>query len=225
MKFSARTIQILKNFSTIHQAMIFNPGKEIKVMSDMQTIVAKADIDTNIPSAFAIYDMPKFLSAISMFQDPELEIRDGYMVISESSERINYNFAEPTLIRKPPASMREVDNDVVFDLPNNTINRLFKGAAITSAANICVTGNGQHCYIEALTTACGSRTNINTGASYRAELGPTDKNFNFVFLTENMNKLMADDYRVTISREGIAHFKATDLEYWVCVEAESSFGK
>lgn len=224
MKFSARTLTILKNFSTIHQALVFNPGTEIKVVSELNTILAKAEIDTEIPAPFAIFDMPRFLGAVSMFEDPDLSIKDGYMVISEGTERINYNFAEPSLIRSPPKTVLEIDADVTFRLPIATLNRVFKGAAITGASNICVTGDGDNCYIEALTTSNGSRSNVNTGATYRVEVGPTDKNFNFIFLVENI-KMLPEDYDVTISKAGIAHFKGRDIEYWIAVEADSTFGK
>jgi len=64
MKFSARTIQILRNFATVHQALLFKSGSTLKVMSESKSILAKATLEDNIEGTFAIYDMPKFLSAL-----------------------------------------------------------------------------------------------------------------------------------------------------------------
>lgn len=224
MKFSQRTIQILKNFATISQSMIFNPGTEIKVVSDLSTILAIAHIDTVIPDAFAIYDMPRFLSAISMFEDPELDIQNGHMVMSEGQEQILYNFAEPTLIKQPPKSIREIESNISFTLKNDVITRVFKGAAITGASNICISGDGEKTFIEALTSSDGSRHNVNTGASYKMEIGETTEKFNYIFLVENI-KLLPGDYEVKIPEFGIAHFKGADIEYYIAVESTSTFGK
>ncbi len=48
MKFSARTIQILRNFATVHQALLFKSGSTLKVMSESKSILAKATLEDNI---------------------------------------------------------------------------------------------------------------------------------------------------------------------------------
>lgn len=221
MKFNQRSLQILKNFSSIQQGMIFKPGNKLSVVSEAGTILGRATIDDDIEDGFAIYDMAKFLGALSMFTDPELSVRDGYIEISEGTEKIHYNLAEPSLIKSPPDKEFSFDPDVEFSVTSKEFGRVMKGAAITAATHICVTGDREHIRLEALAVVPGSR-NQNTGAAYKIELGTTDKQFNFVFLVDNI-KMIDTDYAVTISQQGIAKFTGEGVEYYVAVENSSTF--
>ena len=224
MKFSARSIQILRNFATVHQALLFKSGRTLKVMSESKSILAKATLDDDIESTFAIYDMPKFLSAISMFEDPILTPGDSYVEIRQGNEKINYTCAEPSLIRNPPEKEITLPSiDVEFELKNETINRILKGMAITGANALCITGEEGKIFLEAKTINTSKTQPTSTGApTYRAEVGITDKKFSFIIMADNF-KLLTGDYTVSVSRSGLAHFHASDVEYWIAVEANSSF--
>lgn len=234
MKFSAKTIQILRNFATIHQALLFKPGNTLKVMSESKSILAKATLDADIEGTFAIYDMPKFLAAISMFEDPELTATDSYrpglqawagrVEIRQGNEKINYTCAEPTLIKTPPAKEIVLPSiDVQFELKNETINRVLKGMAITGANALCITGEDGRIFLEAKTINTSKMQPASSGApTYRAEVGQTDKKFSFIIMADNF-KLLTGDYNVSVSQRGLAHFSSPDVEYWIAVEANSSF--
>jgi hypothetical protein len=224
MKFSARTIQILRNFSSVHQALLFKPGRTLKVMSESKSILARATIDADIEGTFAIYDMPKFLGAVSMFDDPELTPNDSYVEIRQGNEKINYTFAEPSLIKTPPEKEITLPSiDVEFELKNESFNRVLKGMATTGANALCITGEDGKIFLEAKTIATSKAQSGSVGApTYRAEVGSTEKTFSFIFMAENI-KLIAGDYNVAISQRGLAHFKGADVEYWIAVEATSTF--
>ena len=218
MKFSARTIQILRNFSTINQSIIFNPGKELKTISQSKTILARATIDTEIHDTFGIYDLGQFLSAISLFDEPELIQQDHAIVIKQGNEKIKYIYSEPSLILSPPEkTLRLPSQEVVFELKNDVLTRVQKALGIIAAPEIAVTGEDGKVYIEAMNTRDASRSN------YRVEVGETESSFQFVFLAENI-KLLPGDYTVAISSKGLSHFKGSDVDYWVAIESHSRFG-
>lgn len=217
MKFSARTIQILRNFSTINESLIFKPGNQLKTISQSKTILARATIDTEIDSAFGIYDLGQFLSAISLFEDPELIKGNHAMTITKGSEKINYIYSEMSLMLSPPEKEIQLPTrDVEFELKNDVLVRVQKALGIIGAPEIAVTGDGDKVYVEALNTKDQSKSN------YRVEVGETNKNFRFIFLAENI-KLLPGDYNVTISSKGLSHFKGEDVEYWVAVEQHSTY--
>lgn len=217
MKFSARTIQILRNFSTINESLIFKPGTQLKTISQSKTILARATIDSEIESTFGIYDLGQFLSAISLFEDPDLTPGTNAMTISRGSEKINYIYSEPSLMLSPPEKEIQLPSrDVEFELKNEVLVRVQKALGIIGAPEIAVTGDGDKVYIEALNTKDNSKSN------YRVEVGDTDKNFRFIFLAENI-KLLPGDYNVTVSSKGLSHFKGEDVEYWVAVEQHSTY--
>ena len=219
MKFSARTIQILRNFSTIHQSIIFQPGKQLKTISQSKTIMARATIDTEIEKSFAIYDLPQFLSAISLFGDPELEVTDSAMIIRSGKEKLNYTFSEPSLILSPPEKEIQLPTtEVQFELKHEDLVRVQKALGIIGAPEIAVTGDEGKIYVEALNTRNSS------DSTYRVAVGTTDKTFRFIFLAENI-KLDQGDYALSISSKGLSHFTGitNDIEYWVAIEATSTF--
>lgn len=217
MKFSTRAIQILRNFSTINESLIFKPGNQLKTISQSKTILARATIDTEIESTFGIYDLGQFLSAISLFEEPEMSQGSHSMTISKGSEKINYIYSEPSLMLSPPEKEILLPTvDVVFELKNDVLTRVQKALGIIGAPEIAVTGDGETVYVEALDTKDSSKS------TYRVEVGQTDKNFRFIFLAENI-KLLPGDYNVSISAKGLSHFKGEDVEYWVAVEATSTF--
>lgn len=217
MKFNARTIQILRNFSTINESLIFKSGTQLKTISQSKTILARATIDTEIESTFGIYDLGQFLSAISLFEDAELTPGHNAMTISSGSEKINYVYSEPSLMLSPPEKEIQLpSHDVEFELKNDVLTRVQKALGIIGAPEIAVTSDGDKVYIEALNTKDQSKSN------YRVEVGETNKNFRFIFLAENI-KLLPGDYNVTVSSKGLSHFKGEDVEYWVAVEAHSTY--
>ena len=101
MKFNARTIQILRNFASINEGMIFKPGQVIKTLSPTKSVMAKAVLENEIPQSFAIFDIPQFLSAVSMFEDPELTVNDTHMEIGSGKEKLKFTFSAPNLIHSP----------------------------------------------------------------------------------------------------------------------------
>ena len=217
MKFNARTIQILRNFSTINESLIFKPGNQLKTISQTKTIMARANIDQAIDSTFAIFDLPQFMSAVSMFEDPELTPNGSVLTISRGTEKLNYTLSEPSLILSPPEKELVLQGpEVEFELKNEVLTRTLKALGIIGAPEFAITGDGQKVYVEAINTKNSS------GSNYRVEVGETNKEFRFIFVAENM-KLLPGDYHVSISAKGLSHFKSDDVEYWIALESHSTY--
>ena len=81
MKLSSNTTSVLKNFASINQNLVIKEGKEITTMSAMKNIVARAEVEEEFPQEVAIYDLNEFLSALSLFKNPNLEFQDTYVNI------------------------------------------------------------------------------------------------------------------------------------------------
>lgn len=219
MKFSARTIQVLRNFSTINPSLVFKEGDELRTISSARSILARAKVDSKAPNTFAIYDLSKFLSAISMFEEPDLEPSGTKAVITSGNERMSWTLAEPSLILQPPErGIGAVEPDVQFNLKNDVLSRTIKALSIIGVPEIAVTGDDGKIYLEALNTKNSSES------SYRVEVGETDKTFRLIFLAENI-KLLPGDYDVSISKRGISYFKGEDVEYWITTEQNSTYSE
>ena len=108
MKLSEQTVSLLKNFASINQNLLFKSGNKLQTISAQKNILVDAEIPESFPSDFAIYDLNKMLGVMSLFQDPELEVRDKTMKIGG---KVNYMFADPAMIVTPP------EKELVFPEP------------------------------------------------------------------------------------------------------------
>ena len=104
MKLSDKTINLLKNFSTINQSILFKHGSKLRTISVMKNILAEATIDEELPKDFGIYDLNQFLNGLALHQTPELDFsqNDNHVIIREGKMRSKYFFADPSVIVSPP---------------------------------------------------------------------------------------------------------------------------
>lgn len=217
MKFNARTLQILRNFSTINQSIVFKPGTRLTTLSPTKSVMARATVETEFESSFAIFDLPNLLGALTLFEDPELSASSQVLEIREGGRRMNYMLADLSLVVEPPSKDVELPSpEVQFTLKSDEFSRLMKALAVIGAPQLAVTGDGETMYFETHNAKNPSES------TYRVEVGKTDKKFKLIFLAENI-KLMPGDYEVQISSRGLSHFKGVDIEYWIAVEHTSTY--
>ena len=81
VKLSKQTVNFLKNFSTINKSILIKAGNFIDTISVNKNIISFTDIKEYIPVDMAIYDLPLFLGALSLFETPTLFFPDEKKVI------------------------------------------------------------------------------------------------------------------------------------------------
>ena len=102
MKLSDETVSILKNFSTINEAIVFEEGNRMRTVAVNKSILAEARIQETIPTRFAIYNLNQFIGAMSMFDRADLEMNDKQVKMQFTGTSINYTCADESLVVKPP---------------------------------------------------------------------------------------------------------------------------
>jgi len=217
MKLNTRTIQVLKNFASINPSIQFSEGTNLKTISPNKTMMAKAKLEDVIPSTFAIYDLSRFLGVVSLFEDPEYQIEERMVNIASPGRKVSYTFADPSTIITPPD--REIvleDPDVVFELKQENFAEIMKALGVMSFPDLVVVGEDGKVILRATDTKNPSSD------KYDIEVGSTDRTFTAVFKTENV-KILPSSYTVSLSSKGISHFVSDDVEYWISLEANSTF--
>ena len=123
MKLSESTVNLLKNFSSINQSILFKQGTKLRTISVMKNILVEANIDEELPKDFGIYDLNQFLNGLSLHSNPDLDFEKGddYVVIKEGRMRSKYFFADPSVIVSPPEKEISLPlrMSVSNSLPNN----------------------------------------------------------------------------------------------------------
>lgn len=217
MKFGARTIQILRNFSAINPSLQFDEGDVLKTISPNKTILAKAKLDDEIESTFAIYDLSRFLGVVSLFNEPQFELEEKLVNIKSQGRKVSYTFADPSTIVLPPNKEIKIgDADVSFNLKNEQFTEVMKALGVMSFPELVIAGEDGKVVLRATDTKNPSSD------KYDIEVGETDLEFLAVFKSENL-KIIPDNYEVFISSKGISHFVGTDVEYWISIESNSKF--
>ena len=220
MKLSDKTVNILKNFSSINQSILFKEGNKLRTISVMKNILAEAEIDEDIPKDFGIYDLNQFLNGLNLHTSPDLDFdNEGYVVIKEGRSRSKYFFADKNVIVTPPdKDITLPSEDVTFDLDTQQLDKLLKAAAVYQVPDLSVVGeNG------VVKVVVRDKKN-DTSNNFQIVVGETTSEFFFNFKVENI-KIIPGTYEVTVSQKLLAKFtnKNYDLQYYIALEPDSTF--
>jgi len=216
MKLSNETRDVLKNYSTINANLLVSPGNKIATMSQMKNIVSSATVGDTFDTEFAIYDLNEFLSALSLFSDPELSFGEQSVRISQGSQDLTYFYSDPSVVTTPKTEISMPSVDATFTLTKDTFNKVLKAAAVLGAPDM-VLDIGSDSIMD---LRVSDRKN-DTSNSFSIEVGAESpaKGKKFYFKVENL-KLLPGDYEVEVSEKGISRFKnvSKDVEYYIALE-------
>ena len=219
MKLTDTTISVLKNYSTINQNLMIKVGSNLSTMSAMKNIVASAEVSETFERDVAIYDLNEFLATLSLFNNPDLDFQDDYVVLSEegSGRKARYWYSDPSVVTTLTKEITMPDPDITFSLSSEELSDVTKAAAVIGAPDMCLDSSGLKVTDKKNDTANSYSTSLDTesnGADYK-----------FWFKVENL-KLLPGCYDVEVSSKRISHFqnKKLPVGYWIALEPESSYG-
>lgn len=219
MKFSERTLTILKSFSTINKSIVMKPGKVLRTITPEKNLIAIANIEDQFPSEAVIYDLSRFLSMLSLYQNPDVEFHDKYFIISEGKLKTKYVFADISMIVAAPE--REIGiptADVSVSVKWTDLQSVMKAAGVFQFGEIAFIGEDGKCYLRAIDS------NNKSSDAFGVEIGDTNDTFTLILKTDNL-KLLPQDYEVTLCAKGVSMFKGADVSYYVGVDTRSTYKK
>jgi len=224
MKLSKHTLNMLKNFSDINMSIEIKQGNILRTVSVQKNILAQAELEDEFPQDFAIYELNRFLGAVSLFDDPELEFNAKSVNIGTTKHSADYVYCDPSMIVTPPENnITFPDPEVKFTLTQDSLSQVMRASNVLGTPEIAIEG-GPHpndsIRIKAL--------DVNNDSTDTFQVVLDEKSghtFRFVFKTENM-KMIPGNYDVEISSKGISHFslQGQKLQYWIATESTSNFG-
>ena len=221
MKLSNATINVLKNFSTINQNLVIKEGSDISTMSAMKNIIAKATVEEKFEKEFAIYDLNEFLSALSLFTNPNLDFNDDFVVMSEegsNSKSLKYWYSDPSVVTSPSKEVTMPSSEIEFNLSSDTLSEVTKAAAVIGVPDM-VLESGE------LRVTDKKNDTANSYSTQVVQSNDEAEKYKFWFKVENL-KLLQGSYDVQVSAKKISYFKNSnfDIEYFIALEPESTYG-
>ncbi len=196
MKFSEKTIEILKNFSQINQSMEFKKGNKQYAISNIKTVIAYAEFDEEIDRDFCIYDLKQFLGVLSSMEDPVIIPDNSYLTIIDKDEtKVKINYADPNSIRRLEKELKEVEWGEEFSLTNNLISKIYTYSGLLKSNFISIVGDGEKITVSVIDSA-SLKTTGNTSSFF---IGDCNTEFN-IFIDKNnfVNKILLTDYKASI---------------------------
>ena len=229
IQLSKKTVDVLRNFSTINKSIIIEEGKFLQTMSVNKNIIAMSDCNELFPRKMSIYDLPLFLGALSLFKKPWLFFPDDKKVIiydEDTKGKTTYYYSDPDIIVTPP----EFDIDIPgkefhFDLPMQDLDQLQQAAKVYGVEDLCLYGHEGE-YSICVKDKKNQTSNVfslpmkKVSFENPGEITPERRNFCFCFKVENL-KLIPGTYHVTVSNKSIANFSSLSqsaLNYFVALE-------
>jgi len=227
MKLSENTLEVLKNFASINQSILFTEGKELNTVSVQKNVLASAKVTETFKSSngedFAIYDLNEFLSTVSLFDDPDVEFGEQYATIKDALSVTHYWYADKEIIVYPTSKIDMPSTEVEFKLSAETLDKLQRATGTLAVPDLVIRRDEDKVVAEVL-----DKRN-DTSNTFRVEVGSyiggeSDTNFKFYFLTERM-KMLPGDYDVEISSQKISKLTSADgkLTYWIALEQDSTY--
>mgnify|MGYP003345959951 CR=1 FL=1 len=219
MELSKETLTLIKNFAGINGSIMLKAGTRLATISEGKNVMAEATIAENLPIDFGIYDLNEFLNVVSLFPTTNLDFTQKHVMVSDGgSSRIKYFAAGEGVVKAAPNTVKFPGGDVEFTLEASKLAMIQRTSSVLKATDVSIVGaDGK------LKVVVSDKKN-DTSNAYEMALGDTDETFKANLKVENL-KMLPNDYQVSISKKKISRFKhtASDLTYYVAVEADSEF--
>lgn len=146
MKLSDRTLSILKNFSTINQSIYIPQGNVLATVATGNNIMGRAVVDDQFPADLPIYDLSRFLGAVSLLPEPEFDFsEEGLIKISSGSTVIRYACADEALIHKARTELPPLPEPVfeTDSLTSDQLGHILKAANVMKMEDLTFKGDGE----------------------------------------------------------------------------------
>ena len=206
MKISTNTRDVLKNFSTINSGIRVKQGNKIETISNMKNILAVATISEEFPKNFAIYNLPEFLGATSLLEDPDFQFNDASLSIADDSSSLSYFYASEGMVVAPDKIITMPDADISFDISTQLLSDLNKAASVLGVNDLVLESDGTK-----VTLTVKDKKNTTSNTFSRTVGEGNGDTYTMYFKIENL-KVLEGSYAVQVSSKGISHFQNKDID-------------
>ena len=216
---SKKTLDVLKNFSTINSSIVFRKGSTVRTISNAENILAKFTGDEIFPVDFAIYDLSQFLSGISLFNDPQLEFTSGdFVSIRGGRQSAKYYFSDPeiTLKSAPEKNVNFPGADLQFNLTGEDLIALQKASAVYGLPDLTFQSEEG---LDTIKLILRDKENDTSNTYDLTVAGCSTGTYSLDVKIENI-RLLPGDYNVKVSKHLISEWtnQNVDLTYYIALE-------
>ena len=216
---SKKTLDVLKNFSTINSSIVFRKGSTVRTISNAENILAKFTGEEVFPTDFAIYDLSQFLSGISLFNDPQLEFTSNdFVSIRGGRTSAKYYFSDPeiTLKSAPEKNVNFPGADLQFTLSGEDLIALQKASAVYGLPDLTFQSEEG---LDTIKLILRDKENDTSNTYDLTVAGCSTGTYSLDLKIENI-RVLPGDYSVKVSKHLISEWTNAnvDLTYYIALE-------
>jgi hypothetical protein len=205
---------------------MINAGSTLTTMSAMKNIVARSTVAETFEKDIAIYDLNEFLAALSLFESPELDFQENFVMMSNegSSRSLKYFYSDPSVVTTVKRDITMPECEVSFKFSDKELSDITKAAAVIGVPDMVLENGSLRVTDKKNDTANHFAMEVDYNKMDHETTMSVDHKF--WFKVENL-KLMPGTYDVSVSANKISNFKNSnvDIEYFIALEPESYYGK
>jgi hypothetical protein len=186
----------------------------------MKNILAVATVSESFPTNFSIYNLPEFLGATSLMEDPDFNFGETSLSIADNNSKLAYFYASEGMVVAPDKIITMPDAEIEFAVTSTLLNDLQKASSVLGVNDLVLGSDGTSISL----TVCDKKNP--TSNTFSRVVGEGDgTTFSMNFKIENL-KVLTGNYNVSVSSKGISHFVNSDidLEYFIALEPDSKYG-
>lgn len=218
MKLSKDTVKLLKNFSSINDNILFEPGNVIKTKTpDTGYLFAEAEIEEDFPKGFGVYDLSSFLPILSSFENPNLSFSknenddnlSSYAVIKESDGKssFQYNGSTKRVLDFPEGELNLPDMNYKFDLKEENLNKIRRMAQVAQLESIIFEAKDGKLIVSV------TDTELNSSNKFDIELNDDmEGEFKIQLSQEVLDSLISGNYSVRTDGDMVVSFQNQDIK-------------
>jgi hypothetical protein len=136
---SKKTLDVLKNFSTINSSIVFRKGSTVRTISNAENILAKFTGEEVFPvTSLSMILVSSFLGSLCL-AIPQLEFdNENFVNIRGGRQSARYYFSDPeiTLKSAPEKNVKFPGADIQFNLSGEDLIALQKASAVYSLPDL-----------------------------------------------------------------------------------------
>lgn len=209
-----RTLEILKNYSTIVNSITINEGQTLRTQSADGCIYSVAVVPDTFPRDFSIYSLPELLSTISLFDEPDFNYTDDAILIKNNTGLARYVYCNPKLVRDVPKnSPKEQVVSYRFTLEKSVLDKILKASAVMRIPNLLINKEGVKVLNIEDSNSNSLKMEIETFTVVNTELDRDEENH---IVDIDSLKIIPDSYLVDVTQRYLKLTSVTnDLQYYI----------
>ena len=221
MNISNETLDILRNFSSINSGLTVKAGNELKTVSAMKNIYAKAIVPEDFDKEHSIYDLSEYLGAVSLFDTPTFEFNAEKVIVSEGDNNVTYYYADPQMVISPQKDINMPDPEITFDIDEGVLDSLLKASSVLSLPDMVLSSDGTTVIL-----TVKDKKNSTSNIFSKTVAQGNGSTYEMFLRMENV-KVIPGDYTVFVSSKGVAQFtnRKQSVEYFIALEPDSNYNE